>query len=264
MKTYNELFQNAQHPLLIPFFVIGDPNPQQSLHLIKAAIDAGADILELGIPFSDPIADGPTIQAADIRALNAGMNCDAAFDLIRQVKAYKDIPIGLLMYYNLIVHYGTDAFYRDAANAGVNSVLIADLSIDDAPEVVQHIQKNNLDTVFMVTPNTHPQRRRQIAQLCTGFVYTVSVMGVTGARNTLSQQIQPLIADLKSETQAPVCVGFGVSQPDHARQLALDGADGVIVGSALVKLIEQHLDNPNAAQDAITKLITDLKIALAT
>ena len=262
MKTYRDLFQNAQRPLLIPFFVIGDPDPQRSLDLIKTAIDAGADILELGIPFSDPIADGPTIQKADIRALNAGMNCTAAFDLIRQVKAYRDIPIGLLMYYNLICHYGPEAFYRDAALAGVNSVLIADLAIDDAAEVTSQIQANHLDTVFMVTPNTAPQRRRQIAQLCTGFVYTVSVVGVTGARSTLGSQVQPLVAALKSESSAPICVGFGVSQPDHARQLAQAGADGVIVGSAIVKLIEQHLDDPAAACTAVANLITQLKQAL--
>ncbi len=163
MISYKEVFQNNKRALLIPFFVLGDPDEQRSLELIKTAIDAGADILELGIPFSDPIADGPTIQKADVRALDAGMTCQRAFEIIRQIKAYRDIPIGLLMYYNLICHYGCDEFYRDATAVGVNSILVADLCIDDAAEVEDQITANKLDSVYMVTPITTQHRRKQIA-----------------------------------------------------------------------------------------------------
>jgi tryptophan synthase alpha chain len=241
MKSYRDIFSEKQRAALIPFFVLGDPTSEISLELIKAVIDAGADVLELGIPFSDPIADGPTIQKADIRALEAGMNCQKAFELIRQIKAYRDIPIGLLMYYNLICHYGPEKFYREAAQAGVNSVLVADLCIDDAGEVEALLKKNLLDSVYMVTPNTSETRKKMIARQCSGFIYTVSTMGVTGARSELGRAVVPLVQSLKSLTDTPVCVGFGVSKPEHARELAQAGADGVIVGSAVVKIIEENL-----------------------
>ncbi|MCH9022598.1 MAG: tryptophan synthase subunit alpha [Planctomycetes bacterium] len=198
MKTYRDIFNSDGKSALIPFFVLGDPDDETSFELIRTAIDAGADCLELGIPFSDPIADGPTIQRANIRALAKGMNCDRAFEIIKRVKAYRDIPIGLLMYYNLITHYGVDDFYKAAAQAGVNSVLVADLCIDDADELTHAIQANGLDTVFMVTPNTTPARQQRIAELCSGFIYTVSLLGVTGARRNLNEQVKPLIQSLKT------------------------------------------------------------------
>ena len=262
MKTYKDIFNDDKSTALIPFLVLGDPDQQRSLELIKTVIDAGADILELGIPFSDPIADGPTIQKADIRALENGMNCRRAFEMIRQIKDYSDIPIGLLMYYNLICHYGRADFYRDAAAAGVNSVLVADLCIDDAEEVDNLVRQNGLDSVYMVTPNTTDARRAKIAQLCTGFIYTVSLLGVTGARSELSAAVNPLVQSLKQQTNVPICVGFGVSKPEHARQLAHAGADGVIVGSAIVKIVENHLDEPEKCRKELANFVIDMKNAL--
>jgi len=262
MTTYHELFDKVDRPVLIPFFVLGDPDSQRSLELIKVAIDAGADVLELGIPFSDPIADGPTIQKADIRALNKNINCKEAFDIIRQIRQYSDVPIGLLMYYNIICKYGPVRFYHDAANAGVNSVLIADLCIDDAEEVSELLKKYSLDSVYMVTPNTSPDRQKKIAELCSGFIYTVSLTGVTGTRNKLSDKVVPLIASLKSQTSVPVCVGFGVSKPEHAKALAQAGADGVIVGSAIVNIIEKNLDTPEKAKAELETFIRDMKAVL--
>ena len=139
MKSYKQIFSELDRAALIPFFVIGDPDFDTSLEIVKTAIDAGADILELGVAFSDPIADGPTIQKADIRARSAGMNVKKAMEFIKKVKAYKDIPIGLLMYYNLIYQYGAEKFFADFHEAGVNSVLVADLSIDDADLSLIHI-----------------------------------------------------------------------------------------------------------------------------
>jgi tryptophan synthase alpha chain len=175
MKTYSDVF-NAKRTALIPFFVLGDPDEQTSFEVICAAIDGGADVLELGIPFSDPIADGPTIQKADIRSLNAGATPAKALALIRRIKAYRDIPIGLLMYFNLIWQYGREAFYRDAAKAGVNSILVADMSIDDADEACPMAKAAGLDTVFMVTPNTSVERIKAVAARTTGFIYAVSLM----------------------------------------------------------------------------------------
>ncbi|MCE5339875.1 MAG: tryptophan synthase subunit alpha [Planctomycetaceae bacterium] len=263
MRTYKQVFTELKHPALIPFFVIGDPDFDTSLEIVKAAIDAGADVLELGIAFSDPIADGPTIQKANIRALSAGITVERAKEFIAKVKAYKDIPIGLLMYYNLIFQYGTEKFFADFAKAGTNSVLIADLSIDDVDEIYEPSRKAGLDTVFMVTPNTEIERAKKIAEKCTGFIYTVSLLGVTGGRDTLSDMIKPLISRLKSITDVPVCVGFGVSTPQHAVELAKAGADGVIIGSRIVKIIEDNLSDKAVIAKEVMKFIKEVKAALS-
>ncbi|MCX5633452.1 MAG: tryptophan synthase subunit alpha [Phycisphaerae bacterium] len=259
MKTYKQTFAELKRAALIPFFVIGDPDFDTSLEIIKAAIDAGADILELGIPFSDPIADGPVIQKADIRALAAGMDIEKAKDFIAKIKSYRDIPIGLLMYYNLIFQYGIEKFFADFAKAGVNSVLVADLSIDDVDEIYTPARKAGLDTVFMVTPNTETDRAKKIASKCTGFIYTVSLLGVTGGRETLSDMVKPLIAKLKSITDVPVCVGFGVSKPQHAVELAKAGADGVIIGSRIVKIIEDNLSDKKSIPAKVSEFLADVK-----
>jgi len=263
MKTYKEVFSELKRPALIPFFVIGDPDFDTSLAIVKTAIDAGADVLELGIPFSDPIADGPTIQKADIRALTAGMNVQKAREFIEKVKEYKDIPIGLLMYYNLIYQYGTEKFFSDFHAAGVNSVLVADLSIDDADEITGPAASAGLDTVFMVTPNTNPERMKLIASKTTGFIYTVSLLGVTGSREELSDTVEGLVGKLKKLTSIPVCVGFGISKPEHAAAVASAGADGVIIGSKIVELIEKNLGNREKKLAEISTFLSDVKNAIS-
>jgi tryptophan synthase alpha chain len=270
MKSYQQVFtelKSQKKTALIPFFVIGDPDYDTSLTIVKAAMGAGVDILELGIPFSDPIADGPTIQKADVRAIRNGMNTHKALEFIRELRAsrtgHSDIPIGLLMYYNLIHQYGVDKFFRDFHDAGVNSVLVADLSIDDAEEIVAPARSAGLDTVFMVTPNTEPARMKRIASKTTGFIYTVSLLGVTGSRQQLSGTVETLIAQLKSVTKVPICVGVGVSTPEHARTIADAGADGVIIGSRLVGMIEESLDDPNSAIKEITTFLRKVKAALS-
>ena len=243
MKTYKDVFSElaqSKKIALIPFFVIGDPDLDTSFEIVKAAIDAGADILELGIPFSDPIADGPTIQKADIRSLRSGMNVQKGLEFIKKVKDYKDIPIGLLMYYNLIYQYGIEKFFSDFHQAGVNSILVADLSVDDADEIIGPAESAGIDTVFMVTPNTDPERMKVIASKTTGFIYAVSVLGVTGSRDELSDTVEGLVGKLKSLTSVPVCVGFGISKPEHVAATAAAGADGVIIGSKIVGLIEMN------------------------
>jgi tryptophan synthase alpha chain len=262
MKTYKQVFSELDRAALIPFFVIGDPDFDTSLAVVKAAIDAGADILELGVPFSDPIADGPTIQKADIRARSAGMTLQRAREFIGKVKAHKDVPIGLLMYYNLIYQYGHEKFFRDFHHAGVNSVLVADLSIDDADEIVAPATSAGLDTVFMVTPNTTPERMKLIASRTTGFIYTVSVLGVTGSRDTLSDTVETLVEDLKQLTAVPVCVGFGISKPEHAAAVAAAGADGVIIGSRIVALIEQNLGNKERTLAEISTFLRGVESAI--
>jgi tryptophan synthase alpha chain len=266
MKTYKQAFSELKEQnqtALIPFFVIGDPDFDTSLAIVKAAIDAGADVLELGIPFSDPIADGPTIQKADIRAMTAGMNVAKALEFVRKVQDYKDIPIGLLMYYNLVYQYGAEKFFSDFHEAGVNSVLVADLSIDDADEIVGPAAAAGLDTVFMVTPNTDPERAKLIASRTTGFIYTVSVLGVTGSRAELSDTVEGLVGKLKELTNVPVCVGFGISKPEHAAMIAQAGADGVIIGSKIVGLIESNLADKEKMLAEISAFLSQVKSAVS-
>jgi len=262
MKTYKQVFSELDRAALIPFLVIGDPDFDTSFAIVKTAIDAGADILELGIPFSDPIADGPTIQKADIRARNAGMNIAKALEFVQKVKDYRDIPIGLLMYYNLIYQCGVEKFFSDFHQAGVNSVLVADLSIDDADEIVAPAVSSGLDTVFMVTPNTTTERMKLIASKTTGFIYTVSLLGVTGSRDKLSDMVEELIGKLKKLTSVPICVGFGISKAEHATMVASAGADGVIVGSKIVGLIEENLDNKEKMLAEISTFLSDVKSAI--
>jgi tryptophan synthase alpha chain len=265
VKTYKQVFSellNAKRAALIPFFVVGDPDFDTSLEIVKAAIESGADILELGIPFSDPIADGPTIQKADIRALRSGMTVKKALKFIQEIKDYKDIPIGLLMYYNLIYQYGIEQFFRDFYRAGVNSVLVADLSIDDADEILQPAKSAGLDTVFMITPNTDTERMKLIASKTTGFIYTVSLLGVTGSREKLSDMVVGLVGKLKKLTNIPVCVGFGISKPEHAAMIAAAGADGVIIGSKIVSLIEDNLDDKKKCLSEISAFISKVRKAI--
>ncbi len=263
MATYKETFSKLDTAALIPFFVIGDPDFDTSLSIVQTAIDAGADCLELGIPFSDPIADGPTIQKADIRSLDAGMTVEKALEFIAAVAAYRSIPIGLLVYYNLVYQYGTEKFLADFKTAGGTSVLIADLSIDDADEIAPPATAAGLETVFMVTPNTSDERAKIIAARTTGFIYTVSTYGVTGARSKLSDLVSPLVKKLKGLTDVPVCVGFGISGPEQAKQVAAAGADGVIIGSKIVGIIEDNLTDKEKMRTEIANFIKTVKQALA-
>ena len=262
MTTYKETFARLNRAAFIPFFVIGDPDFETGLSVVKTAVDAGADVLELGIPFSDPIADGPTIQKADIRSLSAGMTVRKALEFIKQVTDYKSIPIGLLVYYNLVYQYGTEKFLKDFKAAGGSSVLVADLSIDDADEIAIPAKDAGLETVFMVTPVTPDERAKRIAEKTTGFIYTVSLLGVTGARESLSDMVRPLVTRLKSLTDVPVCVGFGISSPRHAKDIVAAGADGVIIGSRIVKMIEDNLDDKQKMQSEIAGFITQVKAVL--
>lgn len=263
MGRYQDLMNSLNRAALIPFFVIGDPDEETSFELVKTAIDAGADVLELGIPFSDPVADGPTIQKADIRAMKAGMTPKKALAFIRRVSEYKPVPIGLLVYYNLIYHYGIEQFFSDFKAAGGTSVLVADLTIDDSDEIVPFAEAAGLETVFMVTPNTSDARIKELAEKTTGFIYTVSLMGTTGERTGLSDLIKPLISRLKSQTDKPICVGFGISSPEHAQEIAHAGADGVIIGSRIVRFIENNPDNPLQMKREIEGFIKSVLKAIA-
>ncbi len=258
-KTFNRL-KRKKEKALIPFVVVGDPNYKISLEIVKRIIKSGADILELGFVFSEPIADGPTIQTAGVRALKAGVNTDKNFDFIKQIRKFnKDIPIGILIYANLIYQRGIDRFYRDAAKAEIDSVLVADLPIEEAGEYIKAARKNKVNTVFIVSPLTSNERLKKITKKVRGFVYVVSRLGVTGAREDLEEGTLKLLRRIRPKTKLPLCVGFGISKPEHVKAVCKAGADGAIVGSAIVKIIEKNLKNRSLMLKKIENYIKSMK-----
>ncbi len=222
---------------LIAYITLGDPSPAESLAIAQSLIDSGAvDVLELGIPFSDPIADGPVIQAAVDRALKAGMNTDLAFDIAGALD--KKVPIVYLTYYNIVLQYGVERFAESCSRSGVSGLIVADLPHEESAEVRAACAKHGVDYINIVTPNTNEARMRQILDGSSGFVYLVSTMGVTGKRKALSQSLRPVVARaVKASGATPVAVGFGISGPDHVSEVTGMGAAGAIVGSAIVDLI---------------------------
>ena len=262
MKTYKQVFselKKKKEGALVAFAVIGDPDYETSLEIAKKIVDSGADILELGIPFSDPIADGRTIQAADVRALDNGMNTDKAFEFVKDLRKYTDVPIGFLTYYNLVYQRGLEKFYQDAHKAGVNSVLIADLSIEEAGDVIKVSKKTGVDTVFMISQLSDDNRIKKIASASNGFIYLVSRLGVTGVRNELQHSTLSLIKRVRKFTDKPLCVGFGISTPQHVKEVIKAGADGAIVGSAIVDLIGKNLGKKEKMLNEIGDFAKELK-----
>ena len=264
MKSYNEVLVNLKkrkEGALVVFTVIGDPDYKTSLEIVKKIVDSGADILELGIPFSDPIADGRIIQAAYVRALENGMNTDKAFKFVEDLRKYTDIPIGLLTYYNIVYQRGLEKFYQDAYKAGVNSVLIADLSIEEAVNVIKISKKNKVDIVFMISQLSDDDRMKKIASASNGFIYFVSRLGVTGVRDEIQNSTLSLIKKIRKFSDKPLYVGFGISKPQHVRDVIIAGADGAIVGSAVVNIVERNLNDKDKLMNDLTNFIKQLKNA---
>ncbi|HCM84055.1 MAG TPA: tryptophan synthase subunit alpha [Alphaproteobacteria bacterium] len=223
----------------IPYITAADPDLATTLAAMKMLADAGADIIELGIPFTDPIADGPTIQKATERALKNDFRMPDMFDVVRQFRASHATPVLLMTYANPVFSMGYDKFCAGAAAAGVNAVLITDLPPEEACAFRGAAHENNLGTVFLCSPTTTPERLKLIDQAATEFVYYIAHAGVTGVRTDLPTDVAEKLQKLKSQLQNKLCVGFGVSTPEQARALSAH-ADGVIVGSAVVKLFEKY------------------------
>jgi tryptophan synthase alpha chain len=262
MSRYPTCFQALRargEKAFIPFFVMGDPDFKTSLRVVRAALDAGADMLELGIGFSDPIADGPSIQAADLRALQAGMTVDRCFEFIEEIRGFSQVPIGLLVYYNLLLRRGVDRFCGQAGRAGVDGILAADVPIEEAGPVLKACRSSGVDPIFMVTPTTTEERLRKILAHARGFLYLVALLGVTGARGDLHPEANKLIRTVRSKTDLPLCVGFGISRPEHVSALSRAGADGAIVGSAIVNLIARNLGNKDRMPGAVRRYVRAMK-----
>jgi tryptophan synthase alpha chain len=245
---------------LIPYFTAGDPSLDVTRRLVLEAARQGADIVELGVPFSDPLADGPVIQRAGQRALRAGVTLVRVLELARELRTEIATPLVLLTYYNPVLAFGLKAFARDAAQAGVDGVIVADLPPEEAGPFASEAEAAGVDLVHLAAPTSTPARLRLIARRSRGFVYVVSLMGVTGIRDSLPPEVEGQLRALRLITTQPICVGFGISSPEQVRTVGRH-ADGVIVGSAIVRLAEQHAAAPGLVAE-VGRFIATLKAPL--
>jgi tryptophan synthase alpha chain len=224
---------------LIAYLTAGDPSPARTTALVTALERGGVDLIELGVPFSDPIADGPVIQRGAERALKAGTTVRKVLEIAREIRERSQIPLLLFTYMNPVLRYGLDQLARDAKTAGIDGCLLTDLSVEEAAPYVAAMRAAGLDTVFLAAPTSTPARMKLVAEYSTGFVYLVSRTGVTGEQATLSESLAPLIQEMRTFTKLPLAAGFGISTPEQASAVA-KLADGVVVGSAIVRMIEQE------------------------
>jgi len=261
MTRIDRVFTKKGAAAFIGFTVAGDPDKDTSVRIAKALIDAGTDILELGVPFSDPMADGPTIQKADERAIAAGTTPDTIFAIVRELRSYSDVPIVFLVYYNMVYRRGVERFYREAHEAGVDGILIADMPVEESDEVVDVAARYGIDPIVLVTQTTSDKRMEKIVRRARGYLYLVSVLGVTGARERVSDEALALLARVRKHTKLPLAFGFGISTPEHVKTCAAAGADGVIVGSAIVSIVERNLRNPDVMEREIKKYVSRMKAA---
>ena len=248
MKTrIGRLFENLRasgRKGLIAYLTVGDPAPERTPALVEALERGGADLIELGVPFSDPIADGPVIQRAGERALKAGTTLRGVLETAREIRNRSEIPLLLFTYLNPVLRYGLEALARDAAAAGIDGCLLIDASVEEASEYVKVMRDAGLDTVFLAAPTSSPRRLELVAEYSSGFIYLVSRTGVTGERDSVSGSVAPLVNAMRAITSLPLAVGFGISRPEHVAELGQQ-VEAVVVGSAIVHLIERNLDNPS-------------------
>jgi tryptophan synthase alpha chain len=247
-EKFAELRQRGE-AALIPFVTAGDPDLRTTLKILRALEKAGADCIELGIPFSDPTADGPTIQRSSERALKHGFSLSRVLGVVREFRRASNIPLILFGYFNPFLHYGLEAFCREAAKAGADGVLCVDLPPEESAELKRWTDAEGLDLIFLLSPTSGPDRVELVARRGLGFVYYVSVTGVTGARRSLDQQLRAQVARVRKATSLPVGVGFGISTPAQAAWIA-GFADAAVVGSALVEKIEHAKNNADKARHA--------------
>lgn len=268
MERYQHAFEKLQarkEGAFVPFVTLGDPSPEQSLKIIDTLIEAGADALELGIPFSDPLADGPTIQNAALRAFAAGVTPTQCFEMLAAIRQkHPTIPIGLLMYANLVFNRGIDEFYALCAKVGVDSVLIADVPIEESAPFRQAAMRHNVAPIFICPPNADDALLREIATHGRGYTYLLSRAGVTGAETRAQLPLHHLVEKLTEFGAAPSLQGFGISEPSQVKDAINAGAAGAISGSAIVKIIEKNLDKPDVMLSELKAFVQSLKAATLT
>ncbi|MBW2145461.1 MAG: tryptophan synthase subunit alpha [Deltaproteobacteria bacterium] len=255
-ERFDELTARDERALVI-YVTAGHPTMSRCPEVLHAVVEGGADLVELGIPFSDPMADGPTIQRSSSRALKAGATMEGAFSLVREFRRMCAIPLVLFTYYNPVFVYGGERFARRAEAEGADGVLVVDLPPEEAGELTPHLRARGLDFIQLVTPTTGPERIASIASSAGGFLYYVTVTGVTGARESMDREVGPALQRIRDVSPVPVCAGFGISSPDQVREVARF-ADGVVVGSALVNLVERSAESPELFRE-VRDFVAELK-----
>ncbi len=253
-EKFREL-ESKNEGALIGYLTMGDPDVESSEKLIKCLCKS-VDILELGVPFTDPIADGPTIQAAIERSLEAGMNTDIAFEMVKRLREDIDTPFVFMTYYNIVLQYGEERFVQKCAEVGVDGVLISDLPIEEAGSVLEHCKRHDVDFIFLIAPTTPEDRLKKISDSASGFVYLVALLGVTGARDELAKETIEKTQWALQYVDKPLGVGFGISKKEHVKAVIDAGASGVVVGSAFVSLVARR---GSAACPGLIKLAVELK-----
>lgn len=265
MERYNQLFQRLsaqKEGAFVPFVTLGDPSPELSLKIIDTLVEGGADALELGIPFSDPLADGPTIQGAALRAFASGTTVAQCFEILAAVRQkYPDLPIGLLMYANLVFSKGIYNFYAQCEAVGVDSVLVADVPLEESAPFRQAAMRHNVAPIFICPPNADDELLREIAAHGRGYTYLLSRAGVTGSENRASLPLHHLIEKLREINAAPPLQGFGISEPGQVKEAIAAGAAGAISGSAIVKIIERNQNDPATLLSELKAFVSSLKAA---
>ncbi|UUX92574.1 tryptophan synthase subunit alpha [Methanoplanus endosymbiosus] len=275
INPFNKAFEK---PAFVSYIVAGDPSPAESIETAKALIDGGADVIELGFPFSDPVGDGPVIQRADTRALDAGFKTGDIFRVAEGIREYSDVPVVIMTYLNPVVTTGTDLFYKTAKESGVNGILIVDMPVEESDIITDAAKRYDLAQIFLISTNTSEERIAGILQasaeinissgnsgstITRGFVYLVSSPGVTGARDSLSHDVFSLISKVRQISDElgismPLAVGFGIARRSQAEDIINAGADGFIVGSAIVKIIEKYSDDINLQRAMIRKFAEEI------
>ena len=246
---------------LIPFITAGDPDLATTAQALRVLDQAGADLIELGVPYSDPLADGPVIQAAATRALGRGVRLEDVLDIVRSLKGEIKAPIILFTYYNPIFYRGIDLFLREIADAGVKGLVVPDLPLEEADSLLKPAAQMGIDVTLLIAPTSPVERIQAIAQQSQGFIYLVSVTGVTGMRNQVATRVESLLTSIREVTDKPIGVGFGISEAEQARQVKQWGADAVIVGSAFVKRLAEGSPEIGLAQ--IETFCRQLKLAIS-
>lgn len=264
-ERYGNMFAELKEKnqgAFVPFVTIGDPDKNTSIDIICALVEGGADALELGIPFSDPIADGPTIQQASIRALDENIKSADCFDIIKAVRErHPKTPIGLLLYSNLVLAQGIDTFYQKAAGAGVDSILIADVPVRESAPFIRCAQQVGIQQILIAPPNASEETMKTISENSEGYTYLLGRAGVTGAETAAEMPASELVGRLKELDVAPPLLGFGISKPQQVKAAIDAGAAGAISGSATVKIIEEHLHDKAAMLVALQTFVAEMKAA---
>ena len=243
----------------IPFLTAGDPTAETTVNCILAMERAGADLIEIGIPFSDPTAEGVVIQDANIRSLSNGMTTDGVFEIVEKVREKSEVPLAFMTYINPVFHYGYDKFFEKCQKLGVCAIIIPDLPFEEKDEVADVAEKYGVEVIFLIAPTSH-ERIKRIAKEARGFIYIVSSMGVTGVRSSINTDLDEIVSAIRAETDTPCAIGFGISTPEQAKKMA-HISDGAIVGSAIVKIIAEYGEN---APDKVYEYVKSMKDAVAT